>query len=472
MDLLTQHETNRLVTSRSGRTAEPPTLPSCSAWLLLVCIVALPGCSKSVPGPEDPEFAKHYGELPRLQQTSNLKLRAHWKRVQSNSQLPADLQGEAEPFDQVVKRQASSYADEPANATERLARLFTRVKAKRLAELNVPRHYPPWPEELRKLSETRIRNEDARAGFAALIREGDLQLGHQFEAGLLADTSYLEYVRGGAMLELYHGVEMLRRNRIDEAMQSIESVLLAASQLGKVGHLTPRLAAAELHERAAWLLQAMVAHPDRRRDNLEAARQLVSRQLQTWPAEPRIWIAEQADGMHAYELIRAGYVMSVLNEDEVKQVDAEIGFDTFQQAIRKTIDEDQLFFLQAMDLLIDASEQPYASRLDLFAELTGKMARLRKTEQHPKIADWILLPHVQMGQRALALDQARFQALELALRESLGLPASDWINPLTGKPYRAEHDAEAVRIFDVGPAADDEPVIIPRIASASGAVRR
>lgn len=442
-------------------------------WLTLggVCLILFAvGCSGREWQPGTPEFAASYGQLPRIQKTSNLKLRQEWNLIERANSRPVDLQSDAPPFMELVKQQAAAKAKAPTTPVERLAALFTRGKAARLAEETsamFPKRFPPWPEELRRISDKRIQNEDARAEFARLCRAEPWDLGHQFTHGLMADTSYVDFLRAGAYLELLYAIEMLQRKRLDDALPSIESVLLAARRLGDVGHLASRLAAVELHERAIWTLQAVVAHPVRTREQLEACQRLVHAQLKHWPDEDRVWIGERADGMHTYELVRAGYVLSILEKPEIERIDRDIGVDEFQAAIRRNIDDDQLFYMQATDLLIEASRQPYAERLELFEALTAKMSRLRETEDHPRIADWILLPHIQMGHRALALDLARFRALSLGLSEALGENPGAAPNPLTGKPFRTEHDEKMIRIFDVDPATDDEPVIIPRLVVAA-----
>ncbi len=448
------------------------------ASLLLVFFAAttfasLSGCSQQPLPVSHPEFAEQFGELPRLKKTSNLTLLRELRAVDEMGGTPNQLGSDSTPFHTWVDRAGRRETlPDDLNVATSLATAFTRGQIKTLGrnmEATFPKRFPPWPEELRKLASVRVQYEDARLAFREAISKPKCDFGLEFRRGLLADHSYVDYVRIGAELESYYAIESLQRGHDEEAMKAIEIVLLAARRLAALGHPSPRLASATLHQRAIWLMQAACDNKQRKPDTPETCLRLVQQELKSWPNERDVWIGDRADGLHAYEMIREGYLLALLSKKEMNRIEQEVGLAAFQNSLAANIDKDQKFYMQAMRRLIDACDSPYYQRVELFAELTQEMARLRETEEHPKVADRVLLSHVQIGQRLMAMDLSRFRGWSLALSELTGQkPSGESVNPLNGVAFRWGSDDSTVRLFGIGPKGADEPVVIRRSETRLG----
>ncbi len=423
--------------------------------------------------PDDPGFAAQFGDLPRLTRTSNLKLIRELRQLNVEESIPSQLMTDAKPFAHWVRLNTARQAPDARSDTAiALASALTRGKVKRLIREShelFPKRFPPWPEELRKLARRRMENDDARVRFRKAMRLPKCDFGVEFNRGLLADFLFVDYVRVGADLESYYAVEALSHGDCEEALESAESILIGARRLMEARHPTPRLAASSLHQRALWILRSCAESSKASQSDARRCLDLVHKQLELWPDERDVWVADRSDGLHAFEMIRQGYVLSVLSAKEFEKIEREIGLDRFHAAVSANIDVDELFYLQATRRLIDGCERPYSERIGVFEEIAEEMGRLRTTEEHPMLSDWILLSHVQIGHRELALDLARMQAMSLALCHLLNLPNRDYSqNPLTGLAYRIENDRETVRVFGVGHEGDDEPVVIRRAVAQVG----
>jgi hypothetical protein len=180
--------------------------------------------------------------------------------------------------------------------------------------------------------------------------------------------------------------------------------------------------------------------------------ELVATMLADWPPDADAWIGERAQGLHTYELIRDGYLLSVLSYREIRDLRDEVGIATLGETVAKTIDSDQLFYLRRMRTVIDCCERPYWQRRATLNELDKQMEQRRKTTAYPFVADQILDVDIQRGQRLQALDLARCQAWHLALATATGDdPESLGNNPLTGKAYEIKRDGESVSVDGVRP---------------------
>jgi len=436
-----------------------------------------PGCERRILSPDSPGFAEQFGDLPRLSHISNLKLSREARRLKNERMFPSQLQGNSKPFSHWVFLAAANKSPKSTkNTAVALASVFTRGKVRRLLREShelFPKRFPPWPEELRKLSRRRIQNEDSRVRFRTAMQLPECDFGVEFERGLMADFMFVDFMRVGADLESYYAIESLMHGDRAEAIEAAESILTAARRLMEAKHPTPRLAAADMHRQALWVMNACLGLPDASSADARRCLELVHRQLDRWPNERDVWVGDRSDGLHAFEMIREGYVLSVFRKEEFERIERDIGIDRFEVAVAATIDFDELFYLEATRRLIDGCEKPYSHRIGVFEELATEMSRLRGTEKHPFVSDWILLPHLQMGHRECALDLARMQGMSLALSHVLGVTPREYLqNPFTGLVYRVENNSEAVRIFGIGPEADDEPIVIKRAVAEIGRLPR
>jgi hypothetical protein len=202
---------------------------------------------------------------------------------------------------------------------------------------------------------------------------------------------------------------------------------------------------------------------------------LLSHQLERWPADEETWIGDRATGLHTYELIRNGYLLSLLTQEEIREFDEQVGMKKLASIVRENIDGDELFYLQAMRELIDACRQPFPKRENVFRQLDHDLNVLRSSKSYPFIADQLLLVHIESTQRLQAADRARCEAWRLALQLALGREpvAGENLNPLTGLPFVVEMTAEQVVVDAIDNYGEEQSALVPvRPATAARAALR
>ena len=133
-------------------------------------------------------------------------------------------------------------------------------------------------------------------------------------------------------------------------------------------------------------------------------------------------------------MIRNGYLLSLLTKEEISEYEKKVGLKELASVVRKNVDSDELFYLQAMRELIDACRQPFPERIEVFRQLDHDLGVLRNGESYPFVADQLLLVQIERTQRLQSVDRARCEAWRLALLLALGSePAvGSNLNPLTG----------------------------------------
>lgn len=449
--------------------------------VLGVALLASCGCQDPTAKPTHPKFPERYRQLPRLQQTADTELQKELARLRSERALPDHLAGEGPFFSELVRAAAQNRAIGPkATPAERFARAFTRGEvdaALRYFRDGIPRPLPPEPATLRKLLRFRKRFEanrrQARAALAAFpVEPAEPALRYEHHRGLYASAALCDYARATAQLEVAMAVEMVARNRPEPAWEAIVATLRVARILGRMKHTNPRILAVHIRHDALDVLDYAIRAECLQRTHLARALQTLHAELDAWPPDAWAWIGERAEALHTYELIRDGYLLSVLSPQELERIEQTDGLQIASKRVIENLDGDQRFYLHVLRRCILASTQPYHERMPLFRQIDVEIRRLRGSAGYPQVADMVLLPHLQTGQRLQAADRARCEAWALALAAALEQPARDYKqNPLTGSAYRLQRRDGWVRVFGVH-APEDEPIGVRLPGTAAPRVSR
>ncbi|MBP89126.1 MAG: hypothetical protein CMJ64_20820 [Planctomycetaceae bacterium] len=162
-------------------------------------------------------------------------------------------------------------------------------------------------------------------------------------------------------------------------------------------------------------------------------------------------------------MIRNGYLLSLLTKEEISEYEKKVGLKELASVVRKNVDSDELFYLQAMRELIDACRQPFPERIEVFRQLDHDLGVLRNGESYPFVADQLLLVQIERTQRLQSVDRARCEAWRLALLLALGSePAvGSNLNPLTGAPFVVEVTAEQVVVDAIDNYGDEQSAFVP-----------
>ncbi len=406
---------------------------------------------------------KKLGSLPRLAGTHHGELRAEFSRLKAAGATPTLLdaaqsqlldrstsdnkwRADREDLDQVLDARSLS------TALNRLDKLYPKAELK---------GGPIVVTNLMAFHDQFIGQRDA---YREKLRTGGFKFTIPLSEGLMSDLSFVDHVRLSHRLEALTAQEWLIEGNPSGAMLPIRNLFRIEGDLARLYHVVPRLAAAQLRKETLAVVHAVVNHPACTATLQRQILQLLKTTLDDWPPDRRAWIADRAVGLHTYEMVRDGQLMSILTAQEIARLEARGELKGYRLALEKTIDSDEAFYLKTMRTLIDACKKPFYERGERFQEIETELDSLKDTAQYPLFAALILLPDLVSGQRRQAEDLARCRAWMVALGAALGTGDSDrHINPLTGRSFVPETTSTSVRLEPVegeGGTAIVVPVLV------------
>jgi hypothetical protein len=421
----------------------------------------------------EPQEARQHATLLRSSQTHNRALQEELARLEAEGATPV-LLGPA----QLINGEPSLEAP-PSDVAAQLSRIFGATFRSSLHE----KIAGVWPKQgftfkpttQRAVAALVERNRNRIEQFQQLVSGHGFSFEVDHSLGLLADMSYLDTVGIGTRLLGLQASEDLAGGRLDAGIERLGAMLITAELLGREKLVVMRVAAADRRAEAMQVLSGIARHPQATRSTHRTLQTLLSHQLERWPADEETWIGDRATGLHTYELIRNGYLLSLLTQEEIREFDEQVGMKKLASIVRENIDGDELFYLQAMRELIDACRQPFPKRENVFRQLDHDLNVLRSSKSYPFIADQLLLVHIESTQRLQAADRARCEAWRLALQLALGREpvAGENLNPLTGLPFVVEMTAEQVVVDAIDNYGEEQSALVPvRPATAARAALR
>jgi hypothetical protein len=211
--------------------------------------------------------------------------------------------------------------------------------------------------------------------------------------------------------------------------------------------------AARQRSAALQVVEGVAQHPTATRQTQRQLAAMISQQLARWPSDAQAWIGDRAQGLHTYELIRDGYLLSLLTYDEIREYRDQVGIQELAQLVAANIDRDELFYLKTMREVVEACERPFYLRSKLFMQIESNLEVLRASGTYPFVADQLLFVELEQGHRVQALDRARCEAWRLALRIAADeRPAQLPTNPLTGDTFVIDTTDQHVIVDSIDPA--------------------
>lgn len=428
--------------------------------LPLLCSTA---CKKSDPPIKTPDDVAVYATLPGLTNTHNAELKAELARLVAEQATPLQL---------------LDAADSPSNASA-ISRLdvifppnFRDSGREHLDKVWPAEGFVFTPATLHVVKTLTQRYRTKREQFEKLVSEVDFQLPVDHSLGLLADTTYLDAIEIGHRLEGLHAATVLAAGHPEAAVDPLQRMLRVCERLADQKSITSRGAAATRRGEALQVLEGIARHSAATPSVHRQLKTLLDEQLERWPHDANAWIGDRAQGLHTYELVRDGYLLSLFTYDEVRAYRDEIGIEQLAEVVANNIEQDELFYLHTMRDVVDACQKPHYQRGKVFRQIEANLELLRGRDTYPFVADQLLLLQLDQGSRLLALDRARCEAWALALRIAGGdSPAEPIMNPLTGDEFFVDIAESQVVVDAVDPDQGQPAAIVPRLASERQARR-
>lgn len=326
------------------------------------------------------------------------------------------------------------------------------------------------PTEIARARELVERYALSRSRFPQSLPPLGASLGWRVTDGMLINLDFLDSLTAGCRLELLAGLVALADGIPEEALNSALINLHAADLLAQQRHLTMRLTAARLRQETLALIQQIVAHPAVTAAAFETLLARLDETLAHWPSDAEAWAGERATALHAYELVRDGFYLSLLTPEEVARLEERGVARTALRTIVQQVDDDELFYLHALRRMLAACREPYFLREPFLAQLRSELDQRSSQGRPAMLAQELLLADFEASQRLLAEDLSRCEAWRLALAAALDRPlAVPPVNVLSGKPFPLERTTREVRLLAGWPKAPETITAPLRPAAVRGA---
>ncbi len=456
-------------------------------WLAILAVVVGMGCRHEITEETSRAEAALLGDLPHLAQTKHEGLREELSRLVAERATPRllELDDRSELNRLAAEGGAGSSADGGPDAPEAnraasdaqqqspknhslLATLFVSGEFDEiqsgLEELYPPDRFAFTALELKNAAAFRRQHDNVRTRFRAVLARPDHRLLVDHSQGLMADVSLVDVFEVCNRLEALVAAEHLADDRPEEAVEPLLAMFRATAILSTRRHVVPRLGAAQLRAEAIRVMEAIAQHPATSRDVLLALREIVAGQLAHWPPDADAWIGDRAMGLHTYEVVRDGRILSLLTQSEIDKMQRDESLEEFATTVTDNVDEDESFYLTSMRRIIAACDEPYFQRKEVLQEVRHELNARRDTSLYPTVAAMLLMEDIERGHRLQARDRALCEAWLLALSAATGesLPPLK-VNPEAGEPYVIREEATLVLVEGVNVGAEEyRPVIVPR----------
>ncbi len=399
--------------------------------------------------------------LPYLQQTHDPELQAELARLLAEQATPQLLE--------VSEYGAPPKSSHVSRDTGLLGEMNELVdpQALRLSLQRMSRFYPDHAlrmggVDLQKAREMLSQFRPQLATYRTLWNREGSEIHIALTKGLMADLTILDHACLAHRLEGLAAADTLYAGHLESAFVPLRYMLCIDARLAAVKHAAARLTAARLRGESLHVVAAIVQHPQ---CTLRLQRELLAMlqsQLDAWPSDAGAWIGDRALGLHAYEMVRSGQLLSILTEKEIEELQKHKDLEAFVSAVMMSVDDDERFYLDAMRRVVRSCSSPYYQRISVMNEINDQAEALADTPRFPLFATRVLLGNLAAGQRAQALDRARCEAWVIALRTAVGNPVEPmWTNPITGKPYELTRDYDAIHVKGILGKSGEESVTVP-----------
>ncbi|MBC8354763.1 MAG: hypothetical protein H8E66_22515 [Planctomycetes bacterium] len=434
--------------------------------LLPLCCIA---CNKNEPSVKTPADVVQYASLPGLTETHDAELQAELARLIAEYATPLQLMGNS-------SRAGSNHSRLEAmpNAASVVAQ-FDEIFPPNFRDSSRENLDKVWPVEgfeftastLHVVATLSQRYRAKREKYEQLVSAVDFDVPVDHSLGLSADTSYLDAIEIGNRLEGLYAAGLLEAGEPERAIEPLRLMLRVSEQLAGERNIVSRGGGAVRRGEALQLLEGIARHPAATPSVHRQLKMLVVQQLERWPDDANAWIGDRAQGLHTYELIRDGYLLSMLSYEELREYRDEIGIQQLAELVAVNIDQDELFYLRTMRDVVDACQKPYYERASVFRQIEANLELLRGRDDYPFVADQLLLLQLDQGSRLIALDRAKCEAWALALQIATGgTPPKAKINPLTGDDFFVDISETQVVVDAVDPDQGQPAAIVPRLQSS------
>jgi hypothetical protein len=413
-------------------------------------LLLLAGCNASKRFSDEPPDFRHLATLPGLAKSADPALQDEYARLQAEEATPAQLAAHESNLPQWTALRKALPPVPVKGALEDIAKIYPTGK------------FDWGGPELQRARDLVVREEKLIAAAQAAWEAHGKRVPIDHGQGLLGDLHLVNVAELAGRSDGLAVAAALHDGQLPVAHETALRMLERAQQLALAPHIVARLKGAQLRLEALRALEAVLQDQAASREMAVRGREVLASQLQAWPADEAAWIGDRASGLHTYEMIRRGLVLSVFSGKELAELRAGAGASATAKAIQRNVDADERYYLTTMRALLESCQLPYWERRERLDQLSDELQQNRNAPEFPLIAAKILLIGIDEAMRQQARDRAACEGwlMALSLATNAEPPAFER-SPHTGRAYAVEREEQRVLVRHARAGEPDEAIVLP-----------
>lgn len=264
------------------------------------------------------------------------------------------------------------------------------------------------------------------------------------ESGVYPDPNLPDYLRLFADATEYNVARAVAEERLTDALTFLAGTFRLCALASQLENVAIRYEVQSARQRAILALQATLLHAKAGRAEIEFGRRILAETREAYPSDAKLWSGDRASGMRVYDLAIRNGLEAALEDDEIDEIDDLVGLGKITLKLHRTIERDEVAYLQAMREVLGLCHKPYFERRDAVMAIENRIASIWESQQEAVIA-YFLTRSLDSAMQTFAYDRSMIEVAFLALTLGLGESAESTPDPLAGKPYRIESkDGKAI----------------------------
>ena len=402
--------------------------------------------------------------IESLRKAKTPELIAEVEKVIAQNGLPADVffglssynPEDKEPISQLTNiavtlhNEFGEFYPDPNDLQKPVRReLETLWEASPIGEWNVDEQtldhlYPILSRlESKRLTVRSKLEDDRNTHFYYIFNHPESLKNWVLTSGTMVCTEASKYLADYALLEEYAIAQALLDGNMDGAIGGLAYIFRITQLASMLGNVGVRSDAALVRLRAFDMLQRVVLDPKFEKKHMIDLRAILAEQRDEWTSEYVTWFGDRASGMMLYHQIQMNGLDAALEPAEREALEGR-GIHALMRGFKKYHEEDETFYLRAMQKIMDVSAKPYVERSEVLNQIAQELRALvdtYDTEGTERIAKEhfvanILLKDVDRLMQIFAQDQSALDRALAVILQSLGQSNTDrFRDPFTGDPY-------------------------------------
>lgn len=408
------------------------------------------GCrQRPATSPEIKKPLASYRHAPGLRKSRDPQLRDELARLESEGAVSPTVSKESREklSDTIVSKLRAIH---PTSSKKELLSRYVSVLDRKQPKLG--------QASLEELEELRQSTRDFARSVANIL-DDSIPFGIEADQAFRTDYDFLE------TLELAHSFECARMAEAtaagvpDEGIAPLVNEQRIVRRLASVPNATIRAAVAQWQKRTFREIQGALKLKEKSTGLAEEWREALNGQIRATAPDESLWKAERESGISVFEIARDGFLVSLLDRDELETIKRENRLEVFKKKVTRNLDGDERFYLQHMRNWIASSKGPFTENRQLFVRIRSDLSSLEDTVEYPYLSGRILFDDFEATATLLAAHRATLDAWRFLLAEANSESPQAFVSVFDGKPFRVQRQEGFLIVGDLGSPGYSDTIV-------------